>query len=80
MPIGDSTDSSSISEAVYQTIAEHEEVPATELTQPLYEVIDPDALDRLFRGDTGHLSFEFHGWTVTVDHSGFVTTEAVGGE
>lgn len=48
--------------------------PAT-LNPPLFDVIDPDALDTIFRGDTGHITFEYQGFEVTVDHSGNVNVE-----
>ena len=53
-------------------IAEREGVDAGELGIPLYEVIDPDALEVLFKDDTGQVTFEYQGYTVTVDHTGDV--------
>lgn len=76
MGTDDSGDSLSLSEAVVHEVAGREGVPPEELNPPLYDVIDPDALEAIFRGGTGHLSFEYHGHLVTVDHSGDVTLES----
>lgn len=67
------TGGASLSEVVLQKVAEREEVPPSELNPPLYDVIDPEALDSVFRGSTGHISFEYHGYAVTVDCSGNVS-------
>lgn len=62
--------------AVVQQVAESEGVSPTEL-RPLYEVVDPDALDR-FVGTTGsrdtdaRIYFYYHGHGVTVTASGVV--------
>lgn len=43
---------------------------------PLYEAVDPDALDDLFRPDgrfDGSLSFTYCGHSVTVEHDGTIT-------
>lgn len=70
-----SGDALSLSETVFQEVAEQMEVPPEALNSPLYDVIDPEALDTIFRADTGHISFEYHGYLVTVSHSGKVTVE-----
>jgi hypothetical protein len=36
--------------------------------QPLYEVIDPEALECLFRETRGQLTFEYLDYEVTVSH------------
>jgi hypothetical protein len=48
--------------------------------QPLYTVIDPDALDALFSYGqstawSGELSFTLDGHDVTVDHTGEITVD-----
>jgi len=63
------------SEAVLDAVAEREGVQAEELTPRLYEVIDPEALDRLFRGTTCRVSFEYREYVVTVDYSGNVRVQ-----
>jgi hypothetical protein len=75
-------DESSPSELVIEAVAEREGVSPTELSRPLNEVVDPEALDALFepqpngrpRSD-GRVEFEYYGYTVTVDVDGTVTVE-----
>jgi len=81
----------SVSEAVVAAVAtvsnvepvpapEDSSEPATELAlDPLYSVVDPDALDAIFRpqGDDEHgvasrVSFPYHGHDVTVHSEGHV--------
>jgi len=69
----------SASEAVIDRIADVEGVDATELT-PLYDVIDPDALDALVeRSDSSGspltVDFSYHGYDVTVTGSGVVDVD-----
>ena len=64
------------SEAVVARIANTEGVEATELT-PLYDAIDPDALDALVasadRDETPlEIEFTYHGYDVTVTTEGVV--------
>lgn len=65
----------SLAEAVLHEVAERRGEPPEQLNPPLFEVIDPDALDTVFRAETGRISFEYLGYTVTVDHSGDVNVE-----
>ena len=72
-------DPESLSIAVIIAIAEHEGVDPVELDTPLYEVVDPDALDALFSGHRdgtgsprGHLSFSYNGYEVHVTSDGDV--------
>jgi len=66
----------SVSQRVVETVAEAEGVPPTELSPPLYEVVDPDALDRLFaapsRSDS-RVVFSYKNYEVTVDGEGLVS-------
>jgi hypothetical protein len=55
------------SRAVVETVADAEGVDPVDLEPPLYEVIDAEALDRLFRGGAGEVTFEYAGYEVTVD-------------
>jgi hypothetical protein len=61
------------SEAVVAAVAANEGVSETELERPLFEVVDPDALDSLFRWGTGRVTFEYLGYEVTVESGGAVT-------
>lgn len=55
---------------VIQAVADHKGIDPLELSTPLFYSIDPEALDSLFQDTTGHLTFEYDGYTVTVDSSG----------
>ena len=52
--------------AVLEAVSEAKETCATELP-PLYEVVDPDALDRIFsdRRTSGSVTFQYAGYTVS---------------
>lgn len=54
-------------EAILAAVAEREDTDVCELQTPLYESIDPDALDTLFRNSTGQVTFEYLDYLVTVD-------------
>ncbi len=64
--------------AIIEAIAESEEVPVTDIEpptyEPLYAVINPEALDRLVSTARGSLSvtLEYEGYEVTVDETGQV--------
>ncbi len=62
-----------LTEAVLAAVADREGVDLTELKTPLNDVVDADALDALFRDGTGQVTFDYGGYTVTVDHAGDVT-------
>ena len=55
-------------EAVVRAVATVRGVDPTDLRTPLFEVIDPDALDRLFESPADDLtvSFQYHGHDVTL--------------
>jgi len=64
-------DGTGLSVAVIQALAEARSVGIDEIEQPLYDVVDPDALDRLFtersRADVvGRVVFEIDAYEVTV--------------
>lgn len=68
----------SLSTAVVYAIASAKDVDVLDLTEPLGSVIDPDALDRLFRPGTNgssELTFEYSDVTVTVGSDGHITVE-----
>jgi hypothetical protein len=68
----------SLSDAVLREVAEAEGVSPEALNPPLFDVVDPDALDSVFNAETGRVSFEYHGYWVTVDHAGSVSVEPMG--
>lgn len=77
------TTSSSVSSSVVEAVAEESNTDPSDLPEQLADVIDPDALDRLFYGRDvdGRVQFEFCSYLVTVRSDGAVTTEpAINGE
>lgn len=66
---------SSLSGSVLREIAAREGTDPADLPVPLYEAIDPDALDSLFRADGGRVTFTYYRYTVTVESDGTVTLE-----
>lgn len=65
-------DERTASERVLAAVAERMGVEKWELTVPLYETVDPEALDALFRGTAGHVTFEYMRFVVTVNANGDV--------
>ncbi|MFB6080702.1 MAG: HalOD1 output domain-containing protein [Haloferacaceae archaeon] len=58
------------SRTVIEAVANAENVDPRELDPPLYEVIDPEALDALFAAEDGtapRVVFRYCGYEVTVD-------------
>lgn len=66
------TENGSVSETVVVAVAEARGVDPTELEPRLYDFVDPDALDSLFRSDDGSVAFTMAGCHVTVYGSGRV--------
>lgn len=61
------------SEAVLQAIADAEGTDVIELP-PLYEAVDPEALDAVFDGRAfGSIAFDYHGYSVTVNQNAVVS-------
>ena len=62
--------------AVVSAVAREEGESPEELSPPLWNTIDPEALDLLFAngGSTVRVSFEYRGYAVEVDEDG-VTVE-----
>lgn len=66
------SESYSLSERVIEEVADAAGVSKLDL-DPLYETVDPDALDALFRqGATGSITFVYHGHEVVVRGDGDV--------
>jgi hypothetical protein len=67
---------------VVEAVAESEGVDPTDLSYPLDDAVDTDALDVLFRptpsGEprSGTVSFEYHGYAVFVSSDGTVRLDA----
>lgn len=65
------------SETVVRAVSEATGAHPTDL-RPLYEVLDPDALDSMLAGrQTGRVQFEYAGHEVSVDEEGVVVLDAV---
>lgn len=67
-----------LSEEVVAAVANRENIDQMNLNPPLFDVIDPDALNALFQGDSGEVIFEFHDLQVAVDNTGNVTLQETG--
>lgn len=74
-----------LSEAVIEAVASAAEIDALELADehgPLYDAIDPTALDSLFQAtpsserSVGAVTFDYAGYRITVDQTGQVTLAA----
>lgn len=69
-----------VSERILERIADESGRSPTDL-DPLYDVVDPDALDCLFASTTsanrseGRVTFDYHGYTVTVHGDGRLDIE-----
>ncbi|MFC4450144.1 HalOD1 output domain-containing protein [Halorussus aquaticus] len=69
-------DDDRISTRIVTAVADAEGIPPTEVTPPLYRVVDPDALNQLFETkwaaseDGPHVSFTYCGYEVTVEGAG----------
>lgn len=62
---------------VVETVAAAERVDPAALDTPLYEVIDPEALDRLVSqgGTLGKVSFDYRGYGITVSGDGEIVLD-----
>lgn len=58
------------STAVVEAVATAEGVDPVDVEQPLYEVVDVDALDKLLVDCPGRLTFEYYGYEVTLTSDG----------
>lgn len=64
-----------LSEKVVTVVAQHEAVSPTELPEPLYETIDPDALDTLFQTEHGRVTFPYLDYEITVEGTGHINVQ-----
>lgn len=56
-----------VTSAVASALAARENVDVDDLSPPLYDVIDPEALEALFRDTSGCVTFQYRDYEVTVD-------------
>lgn len=80
----DSTAAERVSEAVVSAVADAKDISAVDVSPPLYDVIDPDALEALVASMTrgsgeraGTVEFSYSGYEVTVTGDGFVSVTPV---
>ncbi len=66
-----------IGEAVVEAVAAEEGVTPSQLSKPLYSVVDSDALDSLFRSTSGSITFRYYGYEITVDAADRIELEAI---
>ncbi|WP_255167998.1 HalOD1 output domain-containing protein [Natrononativus amylolyticus] len=68
---------SCVSQKIVEAIAEAEETEPIELTPPLYEVIDPEALENLFANNQtlGKVVFNYNSCEVTVFSDGYISVK-----
>lgn len=76
-PLTESINNESLSTKVVTEVAAAKDVSPMELRPPLYEAIDPSALDALFddrngASCVGQVAFRYNGFDVTVESSGEV--------
>lgn len=75
------TETEELSMRVIESLAAVLETDPLELEPPLFSVIDPTALDRLFRPETtGRVVFEYGEHTVEVTSDGTVSIDGVHAE
>lgn len=69
--------STQLSTAVVEAVAEETSTAALRLPEPLHDVIDPEALDRLFadRSTDGCVRFTYCGYKVTAYSDGIVEVD-----
>lgn len=73
----------SVSTTIIEGVAAVTDTPKTDLNPPLYEIVDPDALNNLcqpltedvLRDGSGQLTLPLHGCTVTLNWSGTIKIE-----
>jgi hypothetical protein len=73
-----STGSKEVSREVVRAVAEDVGVPPTELEPPLYDAVDPEALDALYESGAGvRVEFQYADRSVVVHPDGSVTVAEV---
>ncbi|UHQ98134.1 hypothetical protein HYG81_21385 (plasmid) [Natrinema zhouii] len=56
--------------AIIRAVAAVEDRERTNIYPPLYNSVDPEALDKLFHAEKGRVTFSYHGYEVAVKGSG----------
>lgn len=79
---GERDDDTDLSMAVIDALAEAKDVQPVDIQRPLYDVVDPDALDRLFTstggdGVSGRVVFELAEHEITVRSDGDIVVRRI---
>ncbi len=74
-PLFTMVDEGAVTDEVVSAVARAEGIDPTDVEPPLFESVDATALARLFRDTSGHITFEYGGYVVTVDSDGAVTLD-----
>lgn len=76
----ETADNGTLAHSIVEAVTEAENVTYDELTPPLNEVIDPDALNELFaqRPSVGKVVFNYNSCEVSVFTDGYVMVEKHG--
>ena len=70
-------DKGELTHEVVSAVARAEGVDPADVEPPLFESVDIDAVESLFRDASGHVTFEYAGYVVTVSSDGDVSLEPV---
>lgn len=75
-----------VSSTIVRQVAAHEGVDPTDLEPPLYDVVDPDALDALLDSSRTNaesfslcVEFDYHGYEISVQQDGEFQLTSVSG-
>lgn len=70
--VPEAPDETPVDQRILETIAERNGVSPLDFDTPLWDVVDPEALDALFRseGVSGHVEFTYLGYRVRVRSDG----------
>lgn len=69
-----------VSMRVIEAVAAADHVDPTEIESPLYQIVDPEALDRLYTHNPVadvHVTFDYAGYTVDVTPEGEVSIDGI---
>lgn len=78
----ESTDCESLCEEIVSAVAKAEGVDPLAVSPQLYDVIDPDSLEKLFERSPADsdvtVSFTYGNWTVQIDNNNVIVTDDTG--
>lgn len=77
IPTAGSTEPDRLAVAITDAVADGEGCDPVELA-PLYQTVDPEALDKVFAGrprSDGKIAFEYSGYGIVIDDHGLVVVD-----